>query len=538
MIDKLVQLLNLSNVKKIIYVDDIFCVERYLEDAHAVLRTWLETDDYHKLDFISSDKDVLEEEFDSWWNGATDDDKRNCVFNIMKISVAGQNILLCLNKIKAKELGVEFMSPTEFTDAFIKSLKDEVKENNQVLLLMDQELEDQKHGGEELLQKVEDSQFVHCGLFSGKFTIDKEIAIWKNLGFSPTIYPLSKKRILDEPEEKMIEGLRNILWLNHVSKLKEDALKVFDNAYNQARQTFLHMDPASFDSAIVKTSEKEGCWEYVTLNRIFMVLLENSIQTSIVGESNFQKLQNDLCKLRMSSVFCSDNEIDKSWLRELRNFELYTSGTYINQTYSPVANGDIFKIGSQNYILLFQPCSLAIRDNGKRSRQLASAYIIEIKNNKDNKESLNVNEVALENSDIPGFSYVNIASFKRVSLDVLDLVSFNIDGKAIIDVTKENCPIEDENLLQPNMLKRYHNISLFAKKLIPILIACDKGDAKNSIQHFCKSCFLTMPCLKDGKIIEFNVQRIERYNELLAQVLYSKLMNYMARIAVPNDFSK
>lgn len=47
MIDKLVQLLNLSNVKKIIYVDDIFCVERYLEDAHAVLRTWLETDDYH-----------------------------------------------------------------------------------------------------------------------------------------------------------------------------------------------------------------------------------------------------------------------------------------------------------------------------------------------------------------------------------------------------------------------------------------------------------------------------------------------------------
>lgn len=336
----------------------------------------------------------------------------------------------------------------------------------------------------------------------------------------------------------MIEGLRNILWLNHVSKLKEDALKVFDNGYNQARQTFLHMDPASFDSAIVKTSEKEGCWEYVTLNRIFMVLLENSIQTSIVGESNFQKLQNDLCKLRMSSVFCSDNEIDKSWLRELRNSELYTSGTYINQTYSPVANGDIFKIGFKNYILLFQPCSLAIRDNGKRSRQLASAYIIEIKNNKDNKESLNVNEVALENSDIPGFSYVNIASFKRVSLDVLDLVSFNIDGKAIIDVTKENCPIDDENLLQPNMLKRYHNISLFAKKLIPILIACDKGDAKNSIQHFCKSCFLTVPCLRDGKIIEFQVQRIGRYNELLAQVLYSKLMNYMARIAVPNDFSK
>ena len=88
------------------------------------------------------------------------------------------------------------------------------------------------------------------------------------------------------------------------------------------------------------------------------------------------------------------------------------------------------------------------------------------------------------------------------------------------------------------MLIRYHNIWQFSQKLVPILKVYDKGEAKESIRHFCKSCFLTMPCLKDGKIIEFQVQRIERYNELLAQVLYSKLMNYMARIAVPNDFSE
>lgn len=121
---------------------------------------------------------------------------------------------------------------------------------------------------------------------------------------------------------------------------------------------------------------------------------------------------------------------------------------------------------------------------------------------------------------------------------MLDLVSFNNEGKAIIDVTKENCPIDNANLLQPNMLIRYRNIWQFSKKLMPILKVYNKGEAKDSIQHFCKSCFLTMPCLRNGKIIEFNVQRIERYNELLAQVLYSKLMNYMARIAVPNDFSK
>ena len=36
MIDKLVQLLNLSNVKKIIYVDDIFCAR--IQQASAKLR--------------------------------------------------------------------------------------------------------------------------------------------------------------------------------------------------------------------------------------------------------------------------------------------------------------------------------------------------------------------------------------------------------------------------------------------------------------------------------------------------------------------
>lgn len=84
------------------------------------------------------------------------------------------------------------MSPAEFTDAFIGDLKNEVKDSFQVLLLMDQELEDQKHGGETLLQKVEDTQYLHCGLFSGKFSIDEEIDVWKELGSSTMVYPLSK----------------------------------------------------------------------------------------------------------------------------------------------------------------------------------------------------------------------------------------------------------------------------------------------------------------------------------------------------------
>lgn len=203
-----------------------------------------------------------------------------------------------------------------------------------------------------------------------------------------------------------------------------------------------------------------------------------------------------------------------------------------------MANGDIFLIGTKKYILLFQPCSLSIRQDGKRSRDLSSAYVIEIKNKTKGTQTLKENEVPLENPKDLEFHYINLASFQHICLDVVDMVSFNSEGKAIIDVSKEECPIDDKKLLQPNMLMRYSKLVKFWKKLIPFLKTYGKGEAKDSAKYFLKSSFLKLPTLRDDNLVEFQITRVERYNELLSQVLYSKLMNYMSRIAVPNDFSE
>lgn len=535
--EKLFQLLSLSNVKKIIYVDDNFCVDHHFDKAKAILNTWLETGEYKKLVFLPEDKDIAIEVFESWWMSATDEDKRKCIFEMMDVKIDEQSILDCLKEINVKGIEVILMEPSEFSDEYIARLKSEVNKDSQVLLLMDKEFKGQQHGGEALLKKIDDTQFVHCGLFSGTFAIEDEINEWKNRGFSATVYPLSKKRILEEPEDKIIEGLRNILWLNHISKMKKDAIDVFQKSVNNACDRFKNIDPASFDSAIIRTSHKEGCWEYLTLNRILMVMLENSIHSEVVEENKFPKIQKDLSLLRESSFFCSD-EYDKTWLKELRNSELYTSGAYINKTYSPVVNGDIFSIGAKKYILLFQPCSLSIREQGKRARDLSSAYVIEIRHKTKGTQTLKEIEVPLENPKDLEFHYVNLASFQRICLDVVDMVSFNSEGKAIIDVSKEECPIDDKKLLQPNMLMRYSKLVKFWKNLIPFLKTYGKGEAKDSAKYFLESSFLKLPTLQGDNVVEFPITRVERYNELLSQVLYSKLMNYMSRIAVPNDFSE
>lgn len=535
MIDELVKLLALSNVKKVIYVDDIFNVENFKDQAIAVLMKWLETGEYKKLEFLSQDKDIAKEEFESWWLSADIDDKRKCVFDKMQITNQEQNIMTCLEDINKRGVDVEFLPPDLFTDNYIAQLKLKVNDDAQVLLLVDRELGVHKHGGDALLRKVDNIQFVHCGLFSGTFGIEDEIETWKTSGYSAKVYPLSKKRIIEGDQDRIVEGLRNILWLNHISKIKKDALDLFKKGCKKACEKLNSMDPASFDSAIIKASYNEGCWEYVTLNRILMLMLVSSIQSEFVDNTHFKRIQADFCQLRESSKLSSENKIDKSYLKYLRNSELYTL-EYINQTYSPIANGDLFEIGKKRYILLFQPCSLVIRNNGHRSRDLSSAYVVEVKQHKS-KEQLRDNEVSLESQKQQEYSYVNLADFKRVNLDVMDMVSFNSDGKALIDVANDT-PIEEQGLIQPNMLKRYSKIVKFAKKLMSLLKENSNPKIKPDIDYFLKSCFIIVPSVKENTIIEFDIKRVGRYNELLSQVLYSKLMNYMARLAVPNDFSE
>ena len=117
--EKLFQLLSLSNVKKIIYVDDNFCVDHHFDKAKAILNTWLETGEYKKLDFLPEDKDIALEEFESWWMSATDEDKHKCIFDIMEAKIEEQSILDCLKDIKEKGIDVIFMEPSEFSDEYI-----------------------------------------------------------------------------------------------------------------------------------------------------------------------------------------------------------------------------------------------------------------------------------------------------------------------------------------------------------------------------------------------------------------------------------
>lgn len=535
MIEKIKNLLTQSNVTKIIYVDDLFSLENCYESAKAKLRVLLERDDFKHLDFLSGEKEIAIEEFDSWWKKASNEEKRTCVFEKIKIDVDEMNILSCLNTLKEKGFEISFMAPNDFSDEYITELKGQLSEERHGLLLIDKELDGFGHDGTYLLNKVDSEQYLHCGLFSGKFNIEDEINQWKEMGFSATVYPVSKKRIMEEPQKRILEGFRNILWLNHIFKMKEHSKGILKKGCEATIRNLEQIDPASFDYAVIKRSHEEGCWEFITINRILMVMLENEIQSEVLKEEKFPCIQKDFTALRVSSTYPVDFQLDDSWLKQFRQKEVYTNGNYINKTFSPVANGDIFSMNGKEYILLCQPCSLSIRKDGRRARSLNSAYLLEIKKGEKSKSSSEIFD------DPTTKKYVDFAAALTCNLSVMDLVSFNGNGIANINTSIDSTKLTIRDLLQPNMLKRYDAIKKEMSKYLCLYQTClvrEAKDAKAALDYYTKSCFLTIPEIKDASTITFNISRTQRYNELLAQVLCSKLMNYMARIALPNDLSK
>ena len=146
---------------------------------------------------------------------------------------------------------------------------------------------------------------------------------------------------------------------------------------------------------------------------------------------------------------------------------------------------------------------------------------------------------------------VNWAGNVRINPQILDLVSFNKEGKAVIDLTKDKDNLEEANIMQHNMLIHYQNIhskiyrhanlSKCIRGLsVDVLNEADRLDIleilKNPFEMFPK-VLISIDCNEENSTIDFKVRRIARYKEPFSQIVLNDFMNYLSRQALPNDFS-
>ena len=544
------QILNIfsqKNIEKVIYVDDILGKVSYHDNVFGKVAFLVNQGVWDQQYPFTMEADLWQEQFEEWWEKASFDEIDGFVkkYEVKRTNPSIADKLLDLLSV----CNVELLSPEQFDDNYKEELIHQMKETQKVcMILIDYDLKGFVKNGDQLLESIANDGNILCGVFSETFSIDEEIKKWEERNFNKNIYPISKKRFDGDDESLMVQGLKNVIWLKQIEKVKEMA----GNAVNEACAVFENgmksIDPATFNRMVIASSKVEGCWEFESLSRIIMVYLNKGLKQGI--KKQFAEFQQNTNSIRALDGPNSSEIINDEILNLIRGGEWFDEIDYVNQVYSPISNGDIFQIGNKYYILLGQPCNLSIRPEGKRGYDLDQAFLLPLTTKDKAEEKLYLSEGTKGDFQYPfknDYSHILFSDRKRVSLSLLDLVSYNANGLAEIDINVNCDHLDGREIMQDNMLLRYNKI---LEKIAKYKNACDTIDNKIEkrqktaiLRFFCKSYemgdekVVKKPTIS-GTMIKFDVKRVGRYNSYGAHVLLQQFMSYMSRPEFPGDLGR
>ena len=533
-------LLETRHITKVIYVDEDFDSRAY----YSFFKSFVKVNSSDpRLPFKVIDQTVAENIFDEWWKESTEEVKMNAIHDLT-ISCDKTEIQGTLIDVFGEER-LTCYSPNEFVS--FKNSNPVIDEDHQILILMDQDLVGYGNGFD-YLKSFENQSYVQCGLFSKTFSIDEEISSWNTIcGYSPCVYPLSKNRFTNDNPNSVIEGLRNVLWLRQISEIKKLYMETVSHAFEETSSYISQIDPASFDSIVMTKSETEGCWEFDTLHRIGLVALSNRVKEQLTNNQAFDTFQTSTFFLRNIKGIVSDN-IPKSstkLVHDITNIEKFDNEKYINHIYSQLCNGDIFAVGEHYFMLLCQPCNLEIRPTGQRSNNSEQCYLIPMEKEKpDGNFNYQYGRV-IKDFELDTKYCLRYNRAELHSIRILDLVSYNQDGSAIIDFSNDNL---ENKPIQANQIKRYNSILKYFKKYLEGLKSIRQTDVKTPLAgNFslvekmytnpdCKGAFIKKPTIDiENNKVDFNIHRVGRLKDPWAQEYLQEFMAYLSRPAYPMD---
>lgn len=558
------------SIRKIVYVDDRCSINELKEAYIGKLKSHYENKP-KELDFINWElaEPVFENEIKKIWDGKNDEERRELYLKILIFENNTEELENSVAPLKLKSAlndKIDLLSPSEWVankDDIIQSLGETTK----ILFLFDIEfgsapLPDNRDGRDlavELLQDANINNFLYCGIFSHLFNINEEhdkrgeYCRTHNLE-KEKFYTISKKRFQsDSYLPSLAEGIRNTLLINEVELLKKEATTLLKKSFVESINEINDLTPESFNHIIQKSSVSEGIWEMTTLIRISNIIMTNKALNALLPNSRRIKINQSLGKIRQVEKVKTGGEtpFDKTQVLNLRTKELYVKNDIQNQLHYPLSNGDIFKIQNKEYILLVQPCNIALRKDGVRERKYNIGLIVELETIKREdffkyrKGQLATLEV-LEDVTLPSdlVKIARFSTFQSVSLSPLDLTVFNKDGKAKINLSEEE---NKSSTIQESWKKRYkvlHKVFFEYAKGIKVynkIRLANKDVLKESI--YTSSIFSGYQIdnegslSKKGKLLEFNIQRIAHYKSPHSDDLLQKFMLYLSRNAFEHDFT-
>ena len=244
--EQILEIFSQRDIDKVIYVDDILGKESYHDNIFGKVASLVNQGIWDQQYPFTMETDIWQEVFEDWWKDATSEDVNSFAkkYEVQRTNPSiAEQLLEILSVCK-----VELLSPEQFDDGYKEDLLNEIaRTGHSCMVLIDYDLKGSAQNGDQMLASVADSDKILCGVFSETFGINAEIEQWEKRNFNKNIYPISKKRFDGDDESLMVQGLKNVIWLKQIEKVKEMA----GNAVNEACAVFENgmksIDPATFN---------------------------------------------------------------------------------------------------------------------------------------------------------------------------------------------------------------------------------------------------------------------------------------------------
>lgn len=274
----------------------------------------------------------------------------------------------------------------------------------------------------------------------------------------------------DERIKTLVEQIRKTLQASQLRQLRETVHAALQEGLDEAGVTLQQRSPTALEDLVFKVSLDGGEWEGDTWFRLYETLGLHRARRAVALN---EQARSAICDVRTLLQARSEKAHDGSQAlaREVQAAESYDDADYINAAGLPVANGDIFQAGTgPAFILVGQPCDLTLHVSG-RSRSPQTATLLPIKQREADDETEPSSYRLPDGSPLEGDGWeVRFRPEHHVSFDVLDLVSFNKEGRATLAPAKGTAL----SPLLPGLQARHREITKVHAGLVQPLAKIDE----------------------------------------------------------------
>jgi len=390
-----------------------------------------------------------------------------------------------------------------------------------------------------------------CGLLTATVGPNEELELWESLHYKDRMVVISKGRLGDDPTN-VVPAVRRTL-LNPWRIVLLDGLeKMLEEANQITLKDLRKLDIHSLEHLVFTTSSHEGIWEPDTLLRLYALRWRRYARKKAREDQKIIQAVKAIRALAIKPEIYHGSE-EKS-ARDVMHEEWYEESEHINSLHLPLDLGDIFQIDREGadprtYILMSQACDLMVRASGDRSNDVVEVDVLKLELGANDAHRSDWLDLEYWGEPPAGQDWhARMRPILRFSLDVLDLCTFDAQGRAVYgeqrQVDKDRLAVA--GLARLERLDKVFDKTLESFHLVMTSAVKAEGDDKAKLRAIAEAQLpvlcsnYTKLCrpVVDGNSVTYKLRRIGRLSLPRAADLLAQFSAYNARGAFDHDLAQ